>query len=317
MSSEEDAPKHEEKEEQLRRILASATFAKHPVSAALLERLVRDSLHGKPPEKGYEYEHALGVEVFGKGARWDPSQESVVREGLRSLRGHLARYYSAEGANDKVEISFPKRSGYAARFSYRAVDDGEETVRRLCEAFWHSFPDLTRCANVVQELKACVDKHPTYAPAYGVLAEAILACATLDQAYDVPISQAIVQAEEAVQTGLSLNRELWRLHVIAGALHCCRFKWAEADAAFKAALHLSPEEAGAHFWYIAFLIAVGRTEEAAQCISRRLERPHTRLTPYLRPLFLYVMRDFDQAFHEMRILPLAYRTNATWCCRAA
>jgi hypothetical protein len=62
---------------------------------------------------------------------------------------------------------------------------------------------------------------------------------------------------------------LWGAHVVAGAIHCCRFAWDKADEAFNAVLRIAHDETRARFWYAAFPLTVGRTEEAKRCVSFR------------------------------------------------
>jgi hypothetical protein len=302
MDSQTDAPSRQEKEAQLARILASQTFEKHPMLRALLARLVTDTVNEKTG--GKDYEMVLAVDVFKKPKSWTTLEGNLVRQTMLNLRKRLVVYYGAEGGHDIVEISFPKRAGFAARFSYRPLSDDEDSVRHLAESFGSSFPDLRLCADIVKELEAIIRKHPSYAPAYAVLAEMILAGASLSENWDSAIHvfllpQALVRAEEAIKVGMKLNGGLWRMHVAAGATHCCRFAWAKAEAAFNTALHLAPDDTRAHFCYMAFLLAVGRTEEAKNCARLRGRRPW-RLAQYKVPLLSYVTRqDLGEAFGSL------------------
>src|SRR4051812_40754894 len=210
-----------EKNEAVRRILTSATFAKLPVLGPLLERLVNDSLQEKVGGKGYET--ILAVEVFHKDSKsWTPLQNDV-RQGMVNLRKQLRAYYSAEGSKDNIEISFPVRSGFPPRFGYRKLTDPVQSVQRLADDFRYTFPDMEQCGRIVVELEACVAKHPSYAAGHAVLAEALLACLMCDAISFFPLQKALLRAKQAVNTGLMLNDEIWRLHVVAGAIHCCRF----------------------------------------------------------------------------------------------
>jgi tetratricopeptide (TPR) repeat protein len=297
MSTGDNTVTREEKEQQLARILASQTFEKYRKLRELLERLVKDCLDGKPIN-----EDMLGRDLFGKPPNWVPMEQTVVREGMRNLRSRLEQYYCAEGHDDAVIISFPKRSGYAPRFSFNPESDAEEAVRCFESDFAHTFPDVMRCGHIVAELEAWIVKHPSYAPAYALLAETILACVLYDEASAFPMPDALLRAEAAVKTGMELHPELWKLHVAAGAIHCCRFAWDKADAAFETALRLASEETRAHFWYAAFLLAVGRTEEAKQSVTfREKTTPKARFTSYIRPLFLYVLREFKDAYDNLTL----------------
>jgi len=296
MTTEGEAPTREEIEKQLQNILRSKTFATRPVLRRLLERLVNDTLHGTADGDGYET--VLAVDVFRKLKDWHPLQGTVVREGMRNLRKHRDAYYSAEGDGDPVDIAFPPRTGYAAQFSYRGASNAEETVHGLAIAFSYAFPNIRRCRTIISELEECIAKHPLYAPAYAVLAEIFLTFSSYfapSDGHAVEMGPLLPRAEEAIETGMRLNGELWRLHVMAGAIHCSRFAWDKADAAFKIAFRLAPEETRAHFLYAAFLLAVGRMEEAKDAVLYRTERSGVPLMAYIVPLFRQLWRQFEEA----------------------
>jgi hypothetical protein len=219
-----------------------------------------------------------------------------------NLRKQLRAYYSAEGSKDNIEISFPVRSGFPPRFGYRKLTDPVQSVQRLADDFRYTFPDMEQCGRIVVELEACVAKHPSYAAGHAVLAEALLACLMCDAISVFPLPKALLRAEQAVNTGLMLNDEIWRLHVVAGAIHCCRFDWGKADAAYKTALHLSRHDTISHFWYVAFLLAVGKRDEAERCLdeAQRIdcgrEKPWVRIAPFAWPLFHYINRNVVKSY---------------------
>ena len=300
MTENDDAqPGPEEIPRQLSRILASRTFATKPVVRPLLERLVNDTIAGKAGGKGYET--LLGIEVFGKPADWHADKGNVVRQGMGNLRKSLRDYYNVEGAGEPIEIEFPERSGWAAKWFYRTTDNGKASVERLSTAFSYTFPAIARCRLVVAELEGCIEQHPTYAPAYGVLAEALLAFALCEASDDRWIREPVQRAEQAVATGMSLHRDTWRLHVMAGALHCCRFAWNEAGNSFETALHLSPRETQSHPWYVGFLFAVGRRPEAIGSVFCQ-PTPPMQLATFGVAWSLYLTRRF---FEARRQLPMA------------
>ena len=57
-------------------------------------------------------EFLVGMEVFGKDARFDPRTDPIVRVQARRLRARLSRYYTEEGQEDEIVIDLPK-GGYA------------------------------------------------------------------------------------------------------------------------------------------------------------------------------------------------------------
>jgi tetratricopeptide (TPR) repeat protein len=300
MTMEGEAPTREEIEKQLRQILRSDTFAPLLTLRPLLQRLVSDTLDGKAGGKGYV--SLLGKEVFGKPTDWNHVEQGAVRQGISNLREQLDVYYSAEGYSEPIGIRFPPRAGYAAQVFYRGVNTAKETVQRLATAFTYAFPDIANCDAVVRELEECVARHSSYAPAYPVLAEMLLTFALCDVGYAAKGPSPLLRAEEAVKTGMRLNGQIWHLHVIAGAIYCCRFAWAKADAAFKAALRLARDETLAHPWYAGFLLAVGRAEEAEHSFEVRLERSPRRFTLYSLTALMYLVRDFNKAYESLVVL---------------
>ena len=60
-------------------------------------------------------EYLVGVDVFGKGADFDPRMDPIVRVQARRLRLRLSSYYQEEGHNDQIIIELPK-GGYSPTF---------------------------------------------------------------------------------------------------------------------------------------------------------------------------------------------------------
>lgn len=95
--------------QQLARILASRTFHQADRLKRFISFVVEETIAGRGTQLK---EFLLGMEVFGKDARFDPRTDPIVRVQARRLRVRLARYYSEEGQEDEVLIDLPK-GGYA------------------------------------------------------------------------------------------------------------------------------------------------------------------------------------------------------------
>src|ERR1700733_9886970 len=102
-------------EEQLHRILGSKLFVSSHRSQDFLRYVVDRSLAGSCPK-----EYAIAVDVFERGADYDPAVDATVRVEAGRLRSRLREYYETEGKFDPVCISIPKGS-YAAVFSAREL----------------------------------------------------------------------------------------------------------------------------------------------------------------------------------------------------
>lgn len=97
------------------RILASKGFANAGRMSRLLRYVVDQTLAGDADQLK---EYSVGMEVFDRGAQYDPRLDSIVRVEAGRLRSRLDEYYNGEGAGSAIRISLP-RGGYAARFEPR------------------------------------------------------------------------------------------------------------------------------------------------------------------------------------------------------
>jgi serine/threonine-protein kinase len=79
-------------------------------------------------------EYLVGVEVFDRGADYDPRVDPIVRVEARRLRAKLEAYYASAGKDDAVRIEFPK-GAYAATFLDRTkahqVEPAEKRAARI------------------------------------------------------------------------------------------------------------------------------------------------------------------------------------------
>ncbi len=94
------------------RVLASRHFAKAPTLSAFLRYICERSL----TEREHEItEHRIGVQVFGRPANYNASEDNIVRNYARQLRRRLADYFAAEGTDEDMQLFVP-RGGYIPLF---------------------------------------------------------------------------------------------------------------------------------------------------------------------------------------------------------
>ncbi len=106
---------------QLERILASPHFADTTRLKSFLRYVVNESLAGNSERlKAY----AIAVDVFERGADFDPQTDTIVRVQAGKLRQRLDLYYAKEGRQDGVRIHVRKGS-YAPVFE---IADGVDRV---------------------------------------------------------------------------------------------------------------------------------------------------------------------------------------------
>lgn len=93
-------------QEQVQRILKSATFRNSTTLQQLLQFLTAKVLEGGGAEALKEY--TIGVEAFGRSEDFDPKTDTIVRVQIHRLRQKLAEYYDADGSSDPILIEIPK-----------------------------------------------------------------------------------------------------------------------------------------------------------------------------------------------------------------
>lgn len=96
----------------LAKLRSSRAFSKSPRLSSLLDFIVVHSIRGRTEELT---EQQIGIQVFGRAAGYNSSEDTIVRVTARHLRQRLEQYYASEGATDPVRIDIP-RGGYVACF---------------------------------------------------------------------------------------------------------------------------------------------------------------------------------------------------------
>jgi TolB-like protein len=124
----------EEIRRQLDKLLASDWFVRSGRMRRFLRFGVERALEGTGSEIK---EYLVGVEVYDRGASYDPRVDPIVRVEARRLRAKLDAYYASAGKNDAVLIKFPK-GAYAATFVARTeprfVKPVEKSLARIAVA---------------------------------------------------------------------------------------------------------------------------------------------------------------------------------------
>lgn len=100
-----ETPDRQQCEEQVRRVLRSATFRNAATLQQLFSYLAARSAAGAA-ETPKEY--TIGVEALGRSEDFDPKIDPIVRVQSHRLRGKLKEYYTSEGSQDSILIQIPK-----------------------------------------------------------------------------------------------------------------------------------------------------------------------------------------------------------------
>ena len=95
----------------IERIIQSKKFGRSQAYARLLRYIVERSLQNDPPK-----ESEIAMEVFGKDASFNPSENTLVRVYIHNLRKKIEVYYAQDGVGERYRLSIPKGK-YEAVFS--------------------------------------------------------------------------------------------------------------------------------------------------------------------------------------------------------
>src|SRR5262245_31119217 len=109
--------------EQAASIVRSGALGRSRSYARLLEFLVECAHSGRTPK-----ELEIAMEVFGRGADFDPSQDSMVRVYAHNLRQKLEHYYATAGRNEPRQLLLA-RGEY--RISLAESDEPAEPVEAV------------------------------------------------------------------------------------------------------------------------------------------------------------------------------------------
>jgi hypothetical protein len=90
--------------EELERVLLSHEFRASKRSQDFLRYVVDHTIDGDTEQLK---ERTIGMEVFGRPASYDPSEDATVRVKAGEVRKRLGLYYAGEGARSRVRIELP------------------------------------------------------------------------------------------------------------------------------------------------------------------------------------------------------------------
>jgi hypothetical protein len=93
-----------EKREELKRLLQSKHFAKARKKSRFLEFICEQAFLGNA-EKLNEY--LVGIEIYERGADFNPQDDPIVRVQAHEIRRALKKYYEEEGKDSSLRIDLP------------------------------------------------------------------------------------------------------------------------------------------------------------------------------------------------------------------
>jgi hypothetical protein len=88
----------------LERVFESQGFRASRRSQDFLRYVVERTLEGQSESLK---ERSIGIDVFGRSATYDPSDDATVRVKAGEVRKRLAHYYTTEGQHEEIRIELP------------------------------------------------------------------------------------------------------------------------------------------------------------------------------------------------------------------
>ncbi len=161
----------------------------------------------------------------------------------------------------------------------------------------------------IVHFERAIKMDPTFAPAYVGLASAysdlgtVFVGASPDQTRPKVIS--------AARKALELQPDLAEPYVLLANVHQEQWHWAEAEAEYKRALDLNPNNADAHAGLALWLVCQGRTGEAVAWAQRGRELDPLAVSGTGIAWILFQSRRFDEAIRELRSVLAVQPDNAT------
>lgn len=281
----------------LDRLLSSATFRGAPRLRRFLELVVRYVLAG---EEDRIKEYTLGVEVFERGARFEPKCDAIVRVQAFKLREKLLEYYRTEGAADLVTISLPK-GGYRPRFQARdapppaILDDPENLCCQVERLLSQSSPEaLGRARHMLQ---CAIVRWPDNPDLHLALATTTLAAIELEV---VAPRDAIPLLSQAAAQTLRLDPRKHEAHFFAALPRIVEPDKTAVLAGANRTLQAS-RSAMAHYWIASAYAADLRLEDMLMHMQRAVRlQPHALFFQTWSAVALFWAGRSDTAIRHLR-----------------
>ena len=120
----DDALTAEEIRAALEHIVVSSSFRRSPQLVAFLRFVVELTLGGNAK---YIKSYTIAVEALGRGERFDPQVDPIVRVEAARIRRALANYFAGEGSGLPITIEIPL-GAYVPVFRRRTYDRSIATM---------------------------------------------------------------------------------------------------------------------------------------------------------------------------------------------
>jgi hypothetical protein len=116
-----------QEQSEVQRILESSQFRRAPKLQRFLELICQYHFQ----HRGHEItESVIATEAFGRGADFNPSEDSLVRVQAREVRRRLREYYESGGKGSRLRLEIPV-GGYVPVFNAADSPDARRSIPAL------------------------------------------------------------------------------------------------------------------------------------------------------------------------------------------
>jgi TolB-like protein/Tfp pilus assembly protein PilF len=258
-----------------------------------------------------EIAKTLGVDALVEG--------SVIRDGSRVrvhaqlIRGATDEHFWSETYDRELRDALTLESEVTQSIAQRVEVSvtGEErsrlaAARHVEPEVYESYlkgqfvkgSDQASIEESINYFEDAVRKDPTFAPAYVGLAGAHDQLSTIF--VGGPVQQERQQVVKAAQKALELDPDLAEAHVLLADIKQKQWQWTQAEAEYKRALKLKPNDARGHLGLADWLACQGRMDEALDRAHHARELDPLGTSGADIAWILFRARRYDEAIRESR-----------------
>ncbi|MBB5341256.1 tetratricopeptide repeat protein [Tunturiibacter gelidoferens] len=259
-----------------------------------------------------EIAKALGVDAVVEG--------SVMKEGDRIrvtaqlIRGATDAHFWSETYDLKMRDALTLESELAQSIAEKVevTVTGEEhqrlsASRPVAPEVYESYlkgrfvleqGNIAEVEQGIRYFEDTLNKDPTFAPAYLGLAKAYTRLGTVFAG--LPPETTRPKVTSFARKALALDPTLVEAHVVLANVLQQEWHWAEAEAEYKRALELGPNDADAHSAFALWLLCQGRTNEAVDWVQRARALDPVGVSGASVAWILFQTHRYEDAIRESR-----------------
>jgi len=155
----------------------------------------------------------------------------------------------------------------------------------------------TELERSIAYFEEAVQKDATFAPAFVGLADAYDNLGTVF--VGAPPAEARLKEISAAQKAIELDPGIAEAHVLRAHVLQRRWQWEEAEAEYKRAMQLNPNDSAANRGFALWLLCQGHTEEAVASVRRAHDLDPLGASRSSIGYILFEARHYDEAIQEL------------------